>query len=46
MGKVSPPFILLVFFFTNVSFSFGGEEYAHVRKELNGHFSGPIAGPH
>ncbi|KAG2236310.1 hypothetical protein INT48_001374 [Thamnidium elegans] len=26
--------------------SFGGEEYLHVRKELNGHFSGPIAGPH
>ncbi|KAI8889441.1 hypothetical protein K501DRAFT_282328 [Backusella circina FSU 941] len=26
--------------------SFGGEEYSHVRKELNGHFSGPITGGH
>lgn len=34
--------ILLTSFFN----SFGGEEYLHVRKELNGHFSGPITGGH
>ncbi|CAO0801292.1 unnamed protein product [Mucor circinelloides] len=26
--------------------TFGGEEYLHVRKELNGHFSGPLTAGH
>lgn len=26
--------------------SFGGEEYLHVRKELNGHFAGPLSPIH